>query len=42
MLLSQGIEFKFDTSEGNTFSVTGIYKAVPPQENTEGTPQVQA
>lgn len=39
-MLGQSVEFKFDTSEGNTFSVTGIYKSIP-QENSEA-PQAQA
>jgi hypothetical protein len=39
-MLGQSVGFKFDTTDGNTFTVTGIYASVPQPEVPVLTPEV--
>lgn len=41
-MVGQQVGFKFETAEGGTFSVTGIYKSVPQEAAPEAPPVAQA
>ncbi len=41
-MLGQGVGFKFDTVDGNTFTINGVYAQVPPKSETTEAPAAQA